>query len=498
MPRSADLPLVMGIDLGTGGARVVVADASGQIVAMEAAPIAVDTGKRANAAAGWHEQDPEAWWTATAQAVSGAMEQLSLGAHDKTALRALSVDGTSGTIVGLDGAGRATTPALMYNDDRAQHEARELDALARAGAGAAGARITSSFSIAKMRWIEQHLPREFEATRCFAHQADFIAGRLIGVLGISDYSNALKSGFDLTTEAWPAWLDGCGALRSRLPEVVAPGARLGRVSGDIAASLGLPGDVEVVAGVTDGTAAFLASGAAQVGDDNTTLGTTLVFKRLADRHVQDARGLLYCHKLPGGRWLPGAASNVGADWIGLDFPGTEPARLDAEAAEWLPAESIAWPLRRTAERFPFRAESAVGFCEPAASEPVALFAAQLQGTAFVERLAYEVLDEATGSAGGNPESAVYATGGGSRSDLWLQLRADVTGRTYHRPECHESAFGSALLAASSCAHADIWQASRAMVRVARTFRPDPSRRDVYDEYYRRFRLMLEQRGLLPR
>jgi len=498
MPAEDDRYLVMGVDLGTGGARVVVAGALGEIAATASAPVPAGLTEPARALSGQHEQDPEAWWTATAEVVRFAMGQLEGGPHDKTALRALCVDGTSGTIVGLDRIGRPTTTALMYNDDRAHAEAQELDALAQAEFGEKCARINSSFGIAKMRWLEKHAPGAFDETRCFAHQADFIAGRFTGVLGVTDYSNALKSGFDLIAEDWPAWIETCGALRSRLPKVVAPGESLGPVSDEVAGALGLPADVEVVAGMTDGTAAFLASGARKLGDDNTTLGTTLVFKRLAGRHVQDAAGLLYCHKLPGGRWLPGAASNVGADWIREDSPGSDPGALDAAARELLPAESIAWPLRRGAERYPFRANHAEGFCEPSTDDPLARHAAHLQGTAFVERLGYEVLDGATGALSGSLESPVYATGGGSRSALWLQLRADVTGRIYHRPECHESAFGSALLAASSCVHADIWDASRAMVRVAQTFRPDPSRRDVYDEYYRRFRLLLEQRGLLSR
>ena len=120
------------------------------------------------------------------------------------------------------------------------------------------------------------------------------------------------------------------------------------------------------------------------------------------------------------------------------------------------------------------------------------YAANLQGTAFVERLCYEVLDRATGTAGGD----IYATGGASRSDIWLQLRADVTGRRMHRPDCAESAFGSAVMAASAVWHDDVWCAARDMVHIERSFEPDRSRSQEYEDRFLRFRESMEERGYI--
>ena len=111
--------------------------------------------------------------------------------------------------------------------------------------------------------------------------------------------------------------------------------------------------------------------------------------------------------------------------------------------------------------------------------------------AFTERLAYEVLDAAAGAGDGG----IYATGAAARSDVWLQLRADATGRTVHRPACPESAFGSAVLAASALL-GGLWQAARAMVRTGRTFAPDRGRGAALDERYAAFRRALEKRGYL--
>ena len=144
------------------------------------------------------------------------------------------------------------------------------------------------------------------------------------------------------------------------------------------------------------------------------------------------------------------------------------------------------------ERFPFLASGARSFCHPPTNDPVRRYAANLQGTAFLERLSYQVLDRATGVAG----TDIHATGGARRSDIWLQLRADVNGRVIHRPDCAESAFGSAVMAASAMWHDDVWSASRMMVRTARSFEPDRFRSNQFEERFEQFRQALAERGYI--
>ncbi len=261
--------------------------------------------------------------------------------------------------------------------------------------------------------------------------------------------------------------------------VAAAAAALGRPLGDVtpraAAATGLPAGLPVIAGATDGTASVLASGVRRVGDYNTTLGMTLVFKAVGKRLVSHPQGLIYSHKLPGGRWLPGAASNTGSEWIGAWFAGQQPAALDLAARERVPVPLAVYPLARRGERFPFLAPDAVGLLPPETEPLESKYAACLQGTACIERLAYETIDTAAGLAGGD----VFATGGGSRSDVWSQIRADVTGRTILRPACPESAFGSAVLAAAGVTGADLWDTAAKMVRMEANFAPDSGRAAAY-------------------
>jgi sugar (pentulose or hexulose) kinase len=222
------------------------------------------------------------------------------------------------------------------------------------------------------------------------------------------------------------------------------------------------------------------------------LGTTLVFKGISSRICRHPQGTIYCHRLPGGWWLPGAASNVGTDWIAAKFPGGDVQAMDAAAAGRLPSPGVAYPLVRSGERFPFLAPDARGFFIPELSDRADVYAACLQGVALVERLGYQVLDAAAGTSGGE----IYATGGGSRSDVWMQCRADATGRVIHRPGCGESAFGAAVLSAAGAHYNCIIAAVEHMVGLERTFTPDRRRPAAYEGLFHRLCDELRKRGYL--
>jgi len=481
--------LFLGIDVGSQGVRLVAAGEDGAAVGRAAVPLASLPG-----APGTHEQDPAAWWPAVRAASRALLDDLKGKGYPPEALAAVAVDGTSGTLVPLDAAGNAVRPALMYNDGRAEAQAAAINALPDAMALCAklGYKFASSFALAKIVWLLEQEPESFRKIARLAHQADVITGHLTGDYAVTDYSNALKTGYDLVEERWPAWFACWPGVLERLPRVVAPGTIIGEITRAAAAETGLPAGQPVAAGASDGTAGFLASGAGAPGDYNTTLGTTLVFKGVSAGLCGHPDGLIYCHKLPGGLWLPGAASNTGGEWIARDFAGADLAALDAVSAALLPTPVLAYPNLRAGERFPFRSTEARGFYQPDTTDRVARFAAALQGTALLERLGYDVLDGIAGTSGG----AVYSTGGGSRSDVWSQLRADVTGRLLHRPACPESAFGSAVLAAANH-FGGVRPAIAAMVRREATFAPDPAKMVYYDEIYGRFCEALMDRGYLP-
>ncbi len=487
MPQPS--PVFLGVDIGTGGVRAVAAGGGGEVLTVAAVDFPVE---RKYLPGGHHEQEPEIWWQTACRALGRLTDQLKDLQIPLDALQAVAIDGTSGTLIALDAAGKPVRSALMYNDSRGNEQAKKLNKTAGEFLARHGYSFSSSFAAAKILWLQENEPQAFDRTDRFAHQADFVAGRLTGEPIATDFNNALKTGYDLLEDRWPDWLTVGTEIGDRLPTVVEPGAPIGRVSASAARQSGLPAGLPIMAGTTDGVAACLASGVQQPGDYNTTLGTTLVFKGLSDRISSAPGGLVYSHRLPGGRWLPGAASNTGAEWIGHWFDDADVVAMDMEAVNLIPSAPIAYPLVRRGERFPFEQSRAEGFVTPEPHSDLQRYGACLLGTALVERLSYELLDCVTGQS----EGAIYATGGGSRSDVWCQCRADVTGRVVHRPRSAESAFGAALLAASGATGEPLSQIIQRMVHIETSFFPNVSRATLYQERFEEFGTELRTRGYL--
>jgi xylulokinase len=304
----------------------------------------------------------------------------------------------------------------------------------------------------------------------------------------------LKTGYDVAELRWPAFIgDALGLPAEKLPRVVAPGEVVGQVSATAAAATGLAPGTRVVAGATDGTASQLASGAVAPGDWNSTLGTTLVLKGVSERLLCDPLGRLYSHRHPDGYWLPGGASSTGADCIAQRFDAVRLPALDEGALAADPTELILYPLARRGERFPFLQPEAAGFQLGEAADETTLFAAHLEGLAYVERLAYEVIQGLGAPVG----ETIYVAGGAVRGRAALQIRADVLGRRLQVPEVPAGAMGAAILAARAVGFGRVADAARAMVRPSREVLPRRERRAAYDVRYGRFLAACRERGYLP-
>jgi xylulokinase len=473
-------PFVIGLDVGTGGVRGVAADARGGVLATAEAPLRAPAQPRP----GWREQDPADWWQATVRCVN-TLARISDGT-----LKAICVDSTSGTIVAVDEAGAPLCNALMYNDARAVSEADELNLAGADLTARMGYRFNSSYGLARILWLARNEPSIYASAR-FVNAADFIAGQLGAGYCHTDYTNALKMGYDLLEDTWPHWFSDVGLDAAKLPQVHCTGEVVGEVSAAAAVATGLRPGAAIAIGPTDGVAAFYASGATRPGDAATTLGTTLVIKSISRTILLDPMGRIYGHKHARGFWLPGGASNSGCAYATKYFPEADLDALARAAAEYLPCDVLLYPLPQTGERFPFVSGHAERVLSPEPRNQAEHFAAYLQGTAFVECWAYEIVAE----LGGETEGTVFTSGGGSRSDLWMQLRADVLGRETARTRTPDSAFGSAVLAASASLLAGHAEAAMAMVKEERRFAPNPNMCEKYYARYCRFRELGVERGL---
>lgn len=483
--------LLIGLDLGTQGVRAMLADSSGTILASASRRYAQINAAEKQAPAGYKEQSADDWREAAVQVLA---ELTGLERERLASARVfLSVDGTSGTILPLNRENRPLRTALMYNDGRSACVVPEVHEAAKNLEDKLGYKIGSSFALPKIVWIRDQQPEIFEQAKAFVHQADYIVGCLCGKYQVSDYSNALKTGYDLLDDRWDdTVLRALSLDRSLFPEVMAPGKVIGTILPAVADATGLPRNTQIVSGATDGYAACIASGVVRPGQYNSTLGTTLVLKGVTKEFVRDPEGRVYCHKHPEGYWYPGGAGNVGGLCLNTWFEESKFEEYNAQVPAAVPTGNVIYPLLTKGERFPFVRPEAEGFSALVREDVIGRYAGTMEGVAYTERLCYDTL----ASLGCVIGDEITITGGAVKAPVWSQIRADVLGKKMVEPAVAETAFGGILLACSAALECTVSDAAEKMVRTARVFEPDAARHKKYEELYEAFCEACRERGYI--
>ncbi|WP_405773972.1 FGGY-family carbohydrate kinase [Streptomyces sp. NBC_00859] len=477
----APVPVVAGIDVATAAVRVVCADAAGRVLAEGRAPISLPE----RGAGGRSEQDARSWWPATAAALRQATTALPGGGREVVAV---AVSATSGTLVLAGPGGEPAGPALMYDDRSAAAVNARAQELGAPRWRALGLTVGPTAALGKLvGYAARALPGQL-----VLHTPDLLGLKLTGHPVATDWSHALKTGYDARAGEWADEVfDAFGVPSELLPAVRAPGTQTGTVSAQAAAETGLPAGCQVRLGMTDGCTGQIATGAVDPGRFVGVLGTTYVLKGVTRELVTDPAGALYSHRHPDGWWLPGGASNTGGEAVARFDPARLPG-LDAAADAQGPSTCVAYPLRREGERFPFVSSQARGFRTGLPRDETDEYRAALEGVAFLERLAVERVQ----ALGVEVRGPLYAAGGGSRSAVWNRIRATVLDRPLNVAERAETAIGAALLAASGTLHPDLSAAVGAMVGAGRTVDPLERERAALDASYGEFVTELRSRGWL--
>lgn len=415
---------VLGIDVGTSGVRIAARGRDGALLAMSQAMMAAPMTDFGRAL-----QDAAIWWDALVAAFKGL---------DLTGVQvlALAIDGTSGTILPCGASGQPLGLASMYNDVAEASAVNAVKAMAPAETAALG----GTSPLARALLMDVAAPR-------ILHQADWLLGRLCGRFDVSDENNALKSGYDPVSRRWPAWIAGVGFDVTRFPTVVPAGERVGTVLPEIAKQFGLPDGVAVVAGTTDGCAAFLASGAKQEGDGVTSLGTTLTLKLLSATPVFAPDFGIYSHRI-GDQWLAGGASNTGGGVLASFFSRDDIARLTSLVDPAVPTGLDYYPLARPGERFPINDPNFAPRVTPRPKEDHVFLQGLLEGIAEVEALAYRTLAE----LGASPLTSIRSVGGGAGNETWTQIRLKRLAVPARESESEHAAMGTARLAWRGIGH----------------------------------------------
>ena len=425
-------------------------------------------------------------------------------------IAAMSIATQGQTFVVLDEADNPLYPAILWYDSRATIEAAELQAAIHAGrASDAEEPLVEAISVApKVMWLRRHKPQAMSRSCRILLLPDYF-NRLLTGEAVTDPCTASTTGlYAEGAEDYDAVALAAAQIpRGALARIAEPGTVIGRVLqialspfGNVVADWGLSPETILVTGTNDQYAGALGAGNCADGILSETTGTCLALVtlyRLPGDGLIESPGLLRGRfPIPGFGFVLAYAKTAGlvVDWFHQAFARSSSlAELEARAAlapigsnglTMLPHfDGMVSPVPNAASR---GAMLNLGLNHTQGD----MFRAVLESIAFCLRENIETMQ-----AHGLALATVRSIGGGAKSDLWMQIKADVTGRSLERPQITESAtLGAAMLAAVGAGdHATLRDCSAAFYRPGRVFTPDLRRHEQYAQPYGQYRRYYQER-----
>jgi len=452
---------LVGLDVGTTGVKALAISADGEVHGSAEEHYGLSSPQP-----GWSEQDPEDWWAAS----QAALARLDVEAT------ALGLSGQMHGLVCLDDHGDVLRPAILWNDQRTAAECAEIEE--RVGLerliALTGNRALTGFTAPKILWLRRHEPDVYSRIDRILLPKDYVRYRLTGEWAIdaADASGTLL--FDVANRRW---------------------------SDDVLAALEIPhewlppvAESTENAGAGDQQAAALGVGVVEPGLASVVLGTSGVVLSALPQYAHDAQARVhaFCHAVPDTWEAMGVMLNAAGalQWFHDGFaPGATFEDVTAEAETCAAgAEGVTFLPYLQGERTPHADPDATGSFTGLALRHgrAALARAVLEGVAYGLRDSLELLRDL-----GVSPTAGRASGGGSRSRVWLEIVASVLGLPLERCVVDEgSAYGAALLAGVvSGTFASAPDAVAACVRVRETVEPNPAWARVYADGYARYRAL---------
>lgn len=479
--------VVLGLDLGTGGVRAIAVNLQGQLIAQTTRSYPLLTPHP-----GWTEQHPADWIAASLNALSEVAQQL----QEHTVI-GLGLSGQMHGMVPLDAAGNVIRPAMLWNDQRTGKAVEAIEAtiprqelIQRTGNPA-----ITGFQLPKLVWLRSEEPAAYAQVHHILLPKDFLGLVLTGS-AVTEPSDASGTGcLNLATRQWdteilkaldfdPAWF----------PMVVESTAIGGYLKPDIAAQIGLPAGLPVIAGGGDNAAAAIGLGisATNLNRGSLSIGTSGVIFAPCDRPVPDPEGRvhLFCHA-DGGYHLLGVTLAAGGSlrWYRDTVAPTSgyPDLMTWAASSPPGARGVLFLPHLAGERSPHLDPDTRGAWVnlSLAHTPADLTRAVLEGVAFSLREALDVIHTLT------PLHQLLATGGGARSSVWLQILADVLEVELIAPQAEEgAAYGAAILAMVGVgAYPNLETAFQILPQTSKTVQPQPN--FIYESAFKQYKLLYE-------
>jgi xylulokinase len=484
---------LLGLDIGTTGARALLCDEHGRVLSVATAEYPLSTPQPL-----WSEQNPEDWWRGACDALRAVVAQAGVAPEQ---IRGLGLTGQMHGSVFLDEQDQVIRPALLWNDQRTAAECAEITA--RVGAerliAIAGNPALTGFQAPKILWLRNHEPERYARVAQALLPKDYIRRRLTGISATDAADAAGTLLLDLRQRDWSnEILAALDIPRAWLPRVFEGPEVTGEVRPDIAAALGLPAGLPVVAGGGDNAAAAVGAGIVQPGIVSSSIGTSGVIFAHSDEIALDPHGRLhtFCHSVPGRyhlmavtlaaggsfRWFRDALRAVTGQHLGYDDLTT--------LAESVPpgAEGLIFLPYLSGERTPHLDPLARGaFIGLTARHTLAHMArAVMEGVVFALRDGLEIMRDL-----GMAPRQIRATGGGGKSPLWRQMQADIYATPVATLAAEEGpAYGAALLAGIGAGlFRDVVDAVDRCVTLTASIAPNDHAAAQYDRVYAIYRDM---------
>ena len=474
-------PLLLGIDLGAGSLKSTVIDGAGKVHG--AASAAVET---LAPHPGFSEQDPLGWRTAMIDTLSQLWRQ----GIDPARIGGIAFTAGAHTHVLEDADGRALRPAIMWNDQRS---GRQVAALRQAQGARilelSGNLVSATWTLPQLVWTRENEPELFARIHRVRPAKDWLRRQIDG----SDATDITDAwGLMLADAGGSGWSDElcrmAGIDASVLPPIVGSTQVTGTVTAAAAQATGLMAGTPVICGTSDTNAETFCGGMTRAGLGALKLATAGTVSTLTATPSFSEKVIHYPHLVPGHCYtILGTNSCASAHrWLRDTLFGTIGFDGMDRAAQAVPpgSEGLVFHPYLNGERSPYwdpdlRASYVgLGF----AHGPGHFVRALYEGIAFSLRDCLEVL---RGLDMGF--STARLVGGGTRSELWQQIIADVTGLVIEIPREGDASFGAALIAGLGAGVFADTQAAAAVIEVKATRRPNPEAARRYEDGFAIYR-----------